>query len=72
MASGNQTVQFYGVDIQPVFPTEIKPANLQFFVADLTDRVPFEDQYFDYIRISLLNWCLSADEWTLVLKELFR
>jgi SAM-dependent methyltransferase len=72
MASGNQTVQFYGIDIQPVFPTEIKPSNLQCFVADLTDRVPFENQYFDYIRISLLNWCLSADEWILVLKELFR
>lgn len=72
MASGNQTVDFYGVDIQPVFPTEIKPANLKFYVADLTDSVPFENQYFDYVRISLLNWCLSADEWPVVLKEMFR
>ncbi|CAG8499913.1 8065_t:CDS:2 [Paraglomus occultum] len=72
MASGNQIVEFYGVDIQPVFPTEIKPANLKFYIADLKDNVPFENQYFDYIRISLLNWCLSADEWPVILKELFR
>ncbi|CAG8458964.1 2436_t:CDS:2 [Paraglomus brasilianum] len=72
MASENQTVDFYGVDTQPVFPSEIKPVNLKFVLADLTDRVPFDSQYFDYIRISLLNWCLSADQWPVVLKELFR
>lgn len=41
--------QVVGIDINPMFPRDIKPSNCTFHQYNLLDGLPFEDGSFDYI-----------------------
>lgn len=44
---------FTGVDISPIFPAEIKPRNLNFYVANVLEKLPFPGNY--YISLNLVT-----------------
>lgn len=54
---------FHGIDIAEQFPNEIKPFNCHFQVANVTEKLPFPDNYFDYIHQRLLVAALTRDGW---------
>lgn len=64
--------QFYGIDIAPQFPVTIKPPNCDFQVASLAEKLPFPDNFFDYIHQRLLVVALTKDGWHNCLSELYR
>ncbi|CAG8680083.1 6858_t:CDS:2 [Dentiscutata erythropus] len=64
--------QFYGIDIAPVFPKEIKPENLEFIQSDIANGIRFDDNTFDFVRMNLLSTSLQEDQWACVIEELVR
>lgn len=50
LASEYTHSSFVGLDIFHMFPSEIKPYNVDFLIAD-GRRLPFESNYFDYIHL---------------------
>ncbi len=73
MASGYPKSHFIGIDIAPIFPLEIKPANTKFQKQDVTYRLPFEDNSFDFIHMRLMLAALHENDWKEnVFPELFR
>ncbi|RGB44243.1 hypothetical protein C1646_808809 [Rhizophagus diaphanus] len=50
-----ETSYFYGVDIKPIYPQEIKPHNLEFIEADVTNRLSFHDNEFDFTHLENMN-----------------
>ncbi|KAF9167824.1 hypothetical protein DFQ26_003018 [Actinomortierella ambigua] len=64
--------QIYGVDISPIFPSEIKPANCHFQLCNILDGLPFEDNYFDFVYQRLLVYALSPSQRKQVYAELLR
>ncbi|RHZ88613.1 hypothetical protein Glove_21g376 [Diversispora epigaea] len=50
---------FIGLDIFHMFPSEIKPNNADFIVADAQNNLPFESNYFDYIHLGDMGFCFS-------------
>ncbi|CAI2174243.1 19088_t:CDS:2 [Funneliformis geosporum] len=71
LASENPA-NFYGIDILPLFPTEIKPPNASFSIANLVDGLPFEDNSFDFVHMRLLVFCLSESDWEIAIQEIVR
>nr|CAG8622303.1 7920_t:CDS:2 [Entrophospora candida] len=64
---------FVGIDISPIFPSEIKPKNLTFLTCNLLDGLPFHDENFDYIHVRFLMTAFTEDEWKdKVIPELMR
>ncbi|CAH1757938.1 5714_t:CDS:2 [Entrophospora sp. SA101] len=64
---------FVGIDISPIFPSEIKPNNLTFLTCNLLDGLPFHDENFDYIHVRFLMTAFTEDEWkNKVIPELMR
>src|SRR6185295_12972694 len=65
---------FIGIDINPLFPnpSDINQHNIKFVQADVLDKLPFEDDSFDYIRMALFSNVFMYDEWQPALKELVR
>ncbi|CAB4419219.1 unnamed protein product [Rhizophagus irregularis] len=63
---------FTGIDISPMYPKEIKPSNVNFEEADLTDGLPFADDTFDFVVMRNMVNALSVDDWVFSLKELER
>ncbi|CAB5182404.1 uncharacterized protein OCT59_020360 [Rhizophagus irregularis] len=73
MASDYPRSHFIGIDIAPIFPSEIKPINTEFQIQNVTHRLPFDDNSFDYIHMRLMLAVLKEEEWkSVVLPELFR
>ncbi|RIA90326.1 S-adenosyl-L-methionine-dependent methyltransferase [Glomus cerebriforme] len=72
MSTQHPSTKFYGIDIAAVFPSEIKPTNLNFYQCDINGGLPFEDNYFDFVRMSLMITSLKADQWVNVIRELVR
>ncbi|GBC09796.1 hypothetical protein RclHR1_09110003 [Rhizophagus clarus] len=63
---------FFGIDIKPVFPQEIKPKNLEFIEADVTNGLAFHDNEFDFTHVENMSFVFTPDQWDLVLSELVR
>ncbi|KAJ3045145.1 hypothetical protein HDV00_011871 [Rhizophlyctis rosea] len=62
-----------GMDISPVQPSTVKPANVKFITGDLTTLpLPFEDASFDFIYMRFLIAGLRADYWPTLINELAR
>ncbi|ORZ11802.1 S-adenosyl-L-methionine-dependent methyltransferase [Absidia repens] len=64
--------QFTGVDISDVFPKEGLPPNVHFEVGSVLERLPYDDNTFDFINLRFLILALRNDEWSIALKELYR
>ncbi|CAB4402184.1 unnamed protein product [Rhizophagus irregularis] len=63
---------FFGVDIKPIFPREIKPNNLEFIEADVTNGLSFRDNEFDLTHADLMSLMFTPEQWDIVLSELIR
>ncbi|RGB24537.1 S-adenosyl-L-methionine-dependent methyltransferase [Rhizophagus diaphanus] len=63
---------FFGVDIKPIFPREIKPKNLEFIEADVTNGLSFRDNEFDFTHADLMSLMFTPEQWDIVLSELIR
>ncbi|RHZ83324.1 hypothetical protein Glove_97g93 [Diversispora epigaea] len=72
MASNYPNTQFTGLDISPIQPSEIKPKNVNFVIANVLNTLPFENDTFDYIFQRLLFIALPKDSWPVVINELTR
>ncbi|KAG1474076.1 hypothetical protein G6F56_000568 [Rhizopus delemar] len=47
MATEHPNSDFTGIDMSDVFPSNIRPANVSFKLANVLDGLPFEDHTFD-------------------------
>ncbi|CAG8547978.1 7742_t:CDS:2 [Racocetra fulgida] len=66
-------VSFTGIDISPIYPSEIKPCNLTFRTANILEGLPFPDNYFDFVYMRFLLTAFTEDEWqNKVIQELCR
>ncbi|KAI8082848.1 S-adenosyl-L-methionine-dependent methyltransferase [Halteromyces radiatus] len=72
VATEYPNIQLTGIDISDVFPTSIRPPNVNFCLGNLLERLPFEDNTFDFIHVRLFIAALRKEEWPLALEELFR
>ncbi|GBB85083.1 hypothetical protein RclHR1_11660003 [Rhizophagus clarus] len=63
---------FFGIDIKPIFPQKIKPNNLEFIEADVTNGLSFRDNEFDFTHIEGMSLIFTPDQWDIVLFELVR
>ncbi|CAG8771368.1 17690_t:CDS:2, partial [Racocetra fulgida] len=59
-----------GVDISPYQPTTIKPKNFEFVMANVEERLPFDDNTFDFVFQRYLVFGLSKENWPQILSNL--
>ncbi|CAG8518579.1 6396_t:CDS:2 [Ambispora leptoticha] len=64
--------QVYGIDISSNFPSSIKPLNSHFIVGDVTEGLPWEDNYFDFIWIRYLFAAIKDADWRNLYHEIKR
>ncbi|RHZ88612.1 hypothetical protein Glove_21g370 [Diversispora epigaea] len=69
MASEYTRSSFVGLDIFPMFPSEIKPNNTDFILADVLNDLPFESNYFDYIHLGDMGYCFTEYEFDCIVTE---
>ncbi|RGB39419.1 hypothetical protein C1646_620255, partial [Rhizophagus diaphanus] len=67
-----ETSYFYGVDIKPIYSQEIKPHNLEFIKADVTNRLLFHDNEFDFTHLENMSFVFTPVQWDFILFELVR
>ncbi|CAG8560249.1 4377_t:CDS:2 [Ambispora gerdemannii] len=72
MAQEFPQADVYGIDINANFPTTIKPANSHFLVGNVTERLPWEDNYFDFIWIRYLFVGIMDADWQNLYHEVRR
>ncbi|KAI8993612.1 S-adenosyl-L-methionine-dependent methyltransferase [Pilobolus umbonatus] len=64
--------QFTGVDMCDIFPTNVRPSNVNFEVGNLLDGLDYPDNTFDFINARLFIIALKKEEWVVVMKEAYR
>ncbi len=72
MATDYPDAHFCGIDISPIFPTEIHPQNVQFRQINVFNGLPWPDEHFDFVYQRLMMFCYTVEQWNYVLKELLR
>ncbi|CAG8553316.1 16964_t:CDS:2, partial [Acaulospora colombiana] len=73
MAKEYPNTRFYGLDMLPIYPTSSLPENVKFHQANLLEGLPFEDETFDFVNMSLLVRHLTTRQWEdVVVRELVR
>ncbi|RIA99739.1 S-adenosyl-L-methionine-dependent methyltransferase [Glomus cerebriforme] len=72
LASRYDKSSFFGVDIKSIYPSQIKPANLKFIQADVSDGLPFPDNEFDFVNQETMLFIWTIDQWDFILSELIR
>ncbi|OZJ06044.1 hypothetical protein BZG36_01146 [Bifiguratus adelaidae] len=72
MAHDYPEATFYGIDISPTFPRDIRPRNTHFQIADILKGLPFPDNSFDYIFQRFLGLGYTPVTWKIAMKELRR
>ncbi|CAO3673606.1 unnamed protein product [Rhizopus stolonifer] len=72
MATDHPNSEFIGIDMCDVFPNNIRPANVRFQIANVVERLPFEDNTFDIVNFTLFILALKKNQWIPVLKEIER
>ncbi|CAB4444029.1 unnamed protein product [Rhizophagus irregularis] len=66
LANEYQSAEFVGIDRYKLFPSEIKPNNVNFLSADLMDGIPSEDNYFDFTHLNTIEPVLSFRNWEFI------
>ncbi|CAG8507824.1 3280_t:CDS:2 [Racocetra fulgida] len=72
MATEHQRPQFVGVDIAPLYPSEIHPTNVKFRQANVLSGLPFEDETFDFVYMRFMTFAFTINDWERALKEILR
>lgn len=63
MAQEFPNSKFHGIDISNIFPNEKKPDNCEFVIANISEKIPYPDNYFDYVHQRLLFLGLTSEMW---------
>ncbi|CAG8520309.1 8468_t:CDS:2 [Ambispora gerdemannii] len=63
MAQEFPYARVFGIDINTNFPTLIKPLNAHFIVGNVTEGLPWEDNYFDFVWIRYLCVGVKDADW---------
>ncbi|CAG8638815.1 17625_t:CDS:2, partial [Gigaspora margarita] len=69
---GYPLAKIIGLDISPHQPTHIKPKNFEFIKANAQERLPFDDNTFDFVFQRLLVAGYTNEKWSNVVNELVR
>ncbi|GET01672.1 S-adenosyl-L-methionine-dependent methyltransferase [Rhizophagus clarus] len=72
LAAVYNSSSFFGIDLVPIFPKEIKPHNVEFRQGDVLDTLPYDDNTFDYVHQGNMLSVFTFDEWHFVIRELIR
>ncbi|CAI2163991.1 17656_t:CDS:2 [Funneliformis geosporum] len=72
MASAYGSSKFFGIDLCTVFPTAIKPDNVQFVQGDVLTGLPFDDNTFDYVHQGHMLDVYTMDQWHFIITEIIR
>ncbi|CAG8611181.1 1444_t:CDS:2 [Ambispora leptoticha] len=62
MATEYPMTYFTGVDIVPVYPSQIMPRNVKFIKGNILQVLPIEET-FDFVRLSSLGTSFTEKEW---------
>ncbi|KPV76225.1 uncharacterized protein RHOBADRAFT_42553 [Rhodotorula graminis WP1] len=73
---GWEKTQFVGLDVAPTSATIPLPASyderVSFIQHALPERLPFQDDSFDHVRLSFVNLALREQDWQVVCEEALR
>ncbi|CAG8668632.1 9571_t:CDS:2, partial [Gigaspora rosea] len=69
---GYPLISVVGIDISPYQPTLIKPENFTFIKANVQERIPFEDNTFDFVFQRYLIGGHPKEKWPIVINEMVR
>ncbi|CAG8499761.1 5919_t:CDS:2, partial [Gigaspora rosea] len=69
---GYPLAKVIGLDISPHQPTQIIPKNFEFIKANTQERLPFDDNTFDFVFQRLLIIGYTKETWPNVINELVR
>ncbi|RUS18993.1 S-adenosyl-L-methionine-dependent methyltransferase [Endogone sp. FLAS-F59071] len=72
MATDYPQSTFIGIDISDGFPETIKPNNCEFRIGNIREKLPFEDQSFDYIYIRNMAYTMVQTELPVLFREVYR
>ncbi|KAL0080305.1 hypothetical protein J3Q64DRAFT_1851294 [Phycomyces blakesleeanus] len=72
MATDFPHAEFYGTDVRTMFPTAIKPSNSHFCQHNFLKGLPYADNSFDYVHMSLLLFTLTHAQFMNLLAEITR
>ncbi|CAG8707395.1 1559_t:CDS:2, partial [Cetraspora pellucida] len=72
MATTYPLAKIIGLDISSHQPTTIKPKNFVFVKANAEERLPFDDNTFDFVFQRYLTFGLTRERWPHVVNELVR
>ncbi|KAF9111551.1 hypothetical protein BGX27_004773 [Mortierella sp. AM989] len=72
MSTEHTETNFTGIDISAVWPTEIRPRNCRFQVANAIQGLPFENNTFDFVYQRFMILAYPAKDWPFIVQELVR
>ncbi|CAG8500460.1 7214_t:CDS:2 [Scutellospora calospora] len=72
LASKYPKSQFTGCDIVANYPIQIKPENSTFVRANVVERLPFDDNTFDFVYMRFMMFALMTKEWPYAISEMVR
>ncbi|CAO3598319.1 unnamed protein product [Absidia cylindrospora] len=72
MALDYPRAEIRGLDMADMFPTTIRPQNVNFDLHNALEGLPYENNTFDLVHMRLLIAAWRLDEWAFVLKEIYR
>ncbi|RIA89156.1 hypothetical protein C1645_694656, partial [Glomus cerebriforme] len=72
LATIYKSPSFFGIDLFPIYPTEIKPDNVEFKQGDVLKGLPYSDNTFDYVHQGNMLSIFTLEEWQIVIQELIR
>ncbi|CAG8753247.1 uncharacterized protein OCT59_016883 [Rhizophagus irregularis] len=65
-------LEFTGIDKTKLFPSLIKPSNLNFIHANILEGLPFQQNHFDFVHLNIVEPRHTKDQWAFIMSELIR
>ncbi|RIB24418.1 S-adenosyl-L-methionine-dependent methyltransferase [Gigaspora rosea] len=72
MATDYPKAKFIGIDIAPIQSSHIKPSNVEIIKGNILERLPFNDNTFDYVFQRTLYVGIPENKWPSVINEFVR
>ncbi|KAI8979010.1 S-adenosyl-L-methionine-dependent methyltransferase [Pilobolus umbonatus] len=72
MATEFPSAQFIGIDQASLFPTDIRPPNVEFKKVNILNGLPYEDNTFDVVQMRLFLFAFNKYQWVQSMKEIYR
>ncbi|RCH90779.1 hypothetical protein CU097_009157 [Rhizopus azygosporus] len=72
MASEYPNCIYHGCDIVDVTYKNVDVKQFTFSLGNVTNRLPYEDNTFDFVHMRLFVTCLRKDEWPTAISEVIR